>query len=314
MNTNTLTNALRELKPESMTWRLALYSTYKGRDGVELDWQLCDMRGIAGQIDIIRENLLKKPVAEKPVAQYTPFLSDKENIAAIDLNDRIIQEQINDVIFNIQRAGTHAPEDFTNGVLKKPTGYAFYGERPAGDESAPEQLLFMRRGNPFLTGQAAKLFTGEGNNILACNRPVLKFTAAADFLLIGDVCYILSSAVEKEFSLESRHFAIAQKRMKLIGETDIVSDYERLEASVMKSKNAKKFLDFDKAILEHIARLPIVEREDFLSTYGVTIDFNGRMDTSDAEQCELIIDLLCCRSCLDPLGRLSVGKEIMRRE
>jgi len=57
-----------------------------------------------------------------------------------------------------------------------------------------------------------------------------------------------------------------------------------------------------------------VGREEFLATYGVTIDYDGRMDTSDTEQCELMIDLLCCRSCLDPLGRLAVGSNITVRE
>ena len=82
----------------------------------------------------------------------------------------------------------------------------------------------------------------------------------------------------------------------------------------MTAKNAKKFIDFDREILEYIVRLPVVEREEFLSHYGITVDREGRMETYDPEQCELIIDLLCCRSCLDPLGRLSVGSKITPRE
>jgi hypothetical protein len=102
--------------------------------------------------------------------------------------------------------------------------------------------------------------------------------------------------------------------MKRIAGADIISDYDSLEKAVMSGKNVRKFSGFDRQILEHIARLPIVEREDFLSTYGVTIDHDGRVDTSDAEQCELVIDLLCCRSVLDPLGRLSIGSNITPRE
>lgn len=312
MNTTTLTEALRAMDTEAFTWKFGLYSSRKGRDGIELEWNLCDMRGIAGQIDILREYLLKKPVADKPVAEYTPFLSDKENIGAIAQTDEIIREQLGDIIISLQKGQIHAPEDFTSGVLPKPTGFAFYGECLEGD--APMQVLFMRRGNPFLSGQSAKLFTGEGDKLVTCNKPVLKFAQAVDFLVVGGACYILSSGIEKDLALENRHFAIAQKRMAKVAEADIVSDYDRLEACVMKSKNARKFPDFDKAVLEHITRLPLVEREDFLSTYGVTIDHNGRMDTSDNEQCELIVDLLCCRSCLDPLGRLSIASGISPRE
>ena len=146
------------------------------------------------------------------------------------------------------------------------------------------------------------------------DKPILKFTTAVDFLLIGDACYFLSSGIEKDFALENRHFAIAEKRMKLVAEASIVNDWDRLEQTVMTAKNARKFQDFDKRVLEHITRLPIVERQEFLGTYGVTIDHEGRMDTFDAEQCELIVDLLCCRSCLDPLGRLSVVSNITPRE
>lgn len=314
MDTNTLTEALRALNPETLTWKFALYGTRKSRDGLELEWNLCKMRGVSAQTEIIKEFLLKKPVAEKPVAQYSPFLSDKENIGALGKGDELIREQIVDIILNIQNGQTYAPEDFVSGVLPKAAGFAFYGERRDEDGQIVEQAIFMRRGNPFLSGGAARLFTTTGDEIVSCDKPTLKFTAAVDFLLIGEVCYFLSSAIEKDFALENRHFAIAQKRMGLIAEAEIVSDYERLEESVMKAKNARKFLEFDKNILEHISRLPVVEREEFLSTYGVTIDHNGRMDTSDADQSELIIDLLCCRSCLDPLGRLSVGSNITPRE
>jgi len=175
-----------------------------------------------------------------------------------------------------------------------------------------EQVLFMRRTNPFLSG--GNLCISNGEEIVSCDKPVLKLPPSADFLLIGGVCYFFSVGIQKDFDLEDRHFAIADKCMKRIAGADIISDYDSLEKAVMSGRNPRKFAGFDKEILEHIKRLPIVEREDFLSTYGVTIDQNGYMDTSDADQCGLIIDLLCCRSVLDPLGRLSTGSNITPRE
>lgn len=314
MNTTALTEALRALDVHALTWKFALYATHKNRDGLELEWNLCNMQDIAVQVEAMREFLLKKPVAEKPVAAYSPFLSDKENIGTLEKSDISIREQVTDILLSIQKGQAYAPEDFQTGVLPKTVGYAFYGERKDEDGSVVEQVLLMRRGNPFLTGSTARLFTGAGDAIAPCEKPILKFTTATDFLLIGDACYFLSSAIEKDFAMENRHFAIAEKRMALVAEASVVSDYEQLEKAVMTAKNARKFLDFDKEILAHIARLSIVDREEFLSTYGVTVDHTGKMDTADPEQCELIVDLLCCRSCLDPLGRLSVGSNIMPRE
>ncbi|MDL2293407.1 hypothetical protein LJC60_02105 [Ruminococcaceae bacterium OttesenSCG-928-D13] len=314
MDTKTLTESLRSLDVASLTWKFALYGTRKSRDGLELEWNLCNMRGINAQVEASREYLLKKPVADKPVAAYTPFLSDKENIGAVEKNDEMIREQVADILLNIEKGQAYPPEDFLSGVLPKTVGYAFYGDRKDESGQVQEQVLFMRRGNPFLSGTAARLFTGNGDEIAPSNKPILKFTTAVDFLLVGNVGYFLSSSIEKDFALENRHFAIAEKCMGNIADASIVSDYERLEQTVMTAKNARKFIDFDKRILEHITRLPIVERQDFLSTYGVTIDHEGCMDTFDPEQCELIIDLLCGRSCLDALGRLSVGSNITPRE
>ena len=165
MNTTVLTDALRALDVSSFAWKLALYGTHKSRDGLELEWNLCKMNGIAAQVEAMREFLLKKPVADKPVTAYSPFLSDKENIGALAKTDDMIREQVADILLNIQKGQAYPPEDFLSGVLPKTVGCAFYGERKDEDGPVAEQVLLMRRGNPFLTGSAAKLFTGSGDAI-----------------------------------------------------------------------------------------------------------------------------------------------------
>ena len=314
MDTQTLIEALRNLLPNEMAWKFALYSTRKSRDGLELEWFLCKMNGIADWVDTLKTTLLEKTTAEKSVVEYSPFLSDKEHIGALEKTNDLIRDQVIDILLNIQNGLAYAPEDFLSGAVSKPVGFAFYGERKDEEGNVTDQVLFMRRGNPFMSGAKVRLCTSEGAEVITSEKPLLKFTPSVDFLLIGDKGYFLSSAIEKDFEMENRHFAIANKRMGLIADASIVSDYEKLEEAVMTSKNARKFLDFDSKVLEHITHLPIIEREEYLSTYGVTIDNNGHMDTSDPEQCKLIIDLLCARSCLDPLGRLSVVSNIMPRE
>ncbi len=314
MDTQKLTDALRALDTSAFTWTFALYNTRKSRDGLEMEWNLCRMRGLAAYTEKLRAFLLKKPVADKPVAPCSPFLSDKENIGVLAQTDELIREQMAQVVASIQHGQAYAPEDFLSGVLPKPAGYAFLGERRDESGQAAEQALIMRRGNPFITGGAALVCTAAGDEVVACDKPVLKFATGVDFLMLDGACYFFSSAIEKDFALEDRHMAIAQKRMSAISDAGIVNHFDRLEACAYKGKNARKFLSFDRTILEHIVSLPVPERAEFLGAYGVTVDAGGRMDTFDQEQCELIIDLLCCRSCLDPLGRLSVGSNITPRE
>jgi hypothetical protein len=305
MNTHHLTEGLRALLPSELEWKFVLYTAAKTRDGIELTWNACGMTGIAPWVETVRAALLKKPVAEKPVAPYSPFLSDKENIAVLSADDEMIRRQIAALRADVKNASRLAPEDFVSGAAPKPTGCAFFAE------VGGEPVLFLRRANPFLTG---KLCLAEGGSIAHTDKPILKLTPAVDFLLLGGACYFFSSGAEKDFALENRHFAVAAKRLSAVAESGVVSNIEALEKAAFTSKNARKFIGFDKDVLAHIKRLPIIEREEFLSTYGVTIDLSGTMDTADEEQCELIIDLLCCRSCLDPLGRLAVGSNITVRE
>jgi len=48
--------------------------------------------------------------------------------------------------------------------------------------------------------------------------------------------------------------------------------------------------------------------------YGIELERDGKLSTNDPEQCEMIIDRLCGRTCTDVLGRLVVGVNIKPRE
>ena len=41
MDTQKLTEALRNLKPEALEWKFTLYGKSKGLDGLELEWNSC---------------------------------------------------------------------------------------------------------------------------------------------------------------------------------------------------------------------------------------------------------------------------------
>ena len=80
-------------------------------------------------------------------------------------------------------------------------------------------------------------------------------------MFFDKVCYFINSNIEKDFGLENRNILICEKKMKLIAETPIVNNYDQLEAVAM--KNARKFVDFDKALLDRILKMPILERRIF---------------------------------------------------
>lgn len=312
MDTQTLKERLRGFIPADYEWKFTLYNTHKSEDGVELEFHLCKMRDVPQLTGSIAAAMLEKTLEDRVVEPYSPFLP-KESVGALEKSDERIREPLYDALLNIRKGMEQAPEDFISGAIARPAGYGFYGCRRDESGAVTKEALFLRRANPFITGKSMRLCTAVADEISESKDPVLKFTHGTDFLLMDGVCYFFSAGIEKDFNLENRHIAICAKRMKSIAEAAIVSNYDQLEKEAMFGKNARKFADFDQKILEHISGLSIMERIDFLGTYGITIDHEGRMDTFDAEQCGLVIDLLCCRSCLDPLGRLSTGDNITPR-
>ena len=171
--------------------------------------------------------------------------------------------------------------------------------------------MLLTKTNPFL--KKPYIYTSGRDDVVANEKPVLSFSKDTGFLYINHACYFINPKMEQEFGLESRELVICEKKMQAIADQTIVSDYEQLEQVAFQRKNTKKFLDFDSEVLDHIVRLPIEQRAEFLGRYGILIDEKGLLDTSDEGQCELVIDLLCCRSCLDVFGRLSTGNNITPR-
>ncbi|MDR1464258.1 MAG: hypothetical protein LBJ11_03005 [Oscillospiraceae bacterium] len=313
MDTKTLTTALQGLNPAEYEWSFALYSAHKSRDGLALQWHRCEMRGLPVWLETVIRFQLEKTIPDRSVVAYSPVLP-KENIGALAREDELIRDQLREMLLGLQGTETLAAEDFARGVVPKPVGYGFYGVRAATETEEAREVLFLRRANPFLSGVKALLCVGSGGAVTESETPLLKFQPQADFVLLGEHCYFLSENIAKDFELESRAAAVCARRLAQVAEADVVSDYEQLEAAALSGKHIRKFQEFDRKILDHIVSLPVASRLDFLVTYGITLDLNGRMDTSDPEQCELIIDLLCGRSCLDAFGRLATGVKITPRE
>ena len=311
MDKQSLTQKLQGLAGADYEWSINFFTSKKGRDGIELEFGKCNMKGLSTLAEAVRINLLKKTLADRPVIEYTPFIAS-ENIGVLSVSHKLIHEPMSDIFLSIKNAETITPDDYVSGLYAWPTGYVIQGIKKEQDST--DKIIYVRRTNPFIRPEKNHIYTTLSDDIVKADKPVLKFLPAIDLLIVDDMCYMLTGNMTKDLGLESRHFAICTKRMELIAEKGIINNYDQLESVAMTGKNAKKFLDFDMDILNYIERLSIIDREEFLSTYSITIDKDGRMDTYDAEQCELVIDLLCCRSCLDPLGRLAVANGISPRE
>jgi len=309
MNMQGITQKLQGVVTDEYTWSLHFFTTKKSRDGAEFSFGTCSMKDIGILAEGIRVSLLEKAFKERAATEYTPFIT-KENIGTLPLDSELVHDPIADILLGIENAAACRPDEYAAGLHPWPTGYVLQGVK----EDSEEKILYIRRTNPFIRPDKSRICIAEDGSIVTSTAPVLKFLPAIDLLVAFGHCYMISDSMNKDLGIEARHYAICAKHMELIADKTLINNYEQLEAVAMSGKHVRKFLDFDRDILLYIDRLSILEREEFLATYGITIDNDGRMDTFDKEQCELIVDLLCCRSCVDPLGRLAVANGISPRE
>ncbi|MDR0883121.1 MAG: hypothetical protein LBN05_00705 [Oscillospiraceae bacterium] len=307
MTNQQLTEALRGVAPRTLEWTLAPYNSSKTKDGVSFMFGKCAMKNIGTWVETVLEQLLAVNLAKQDVAAYTSFLP-KEQIGAIEANAPLIQEPLTEALGALTQALPYNPEDFLSGLFPKVTGIAFSATAADGTP-----LLIMKRGNPFLSGKKVLLCTADDDTgeIHESTVPMLKFTAGADFVLVGGVAYFFSAAAQKDFALEDRPAALCAKATALVGECDLVSDFARFEE--VAKKNARKFEDFGNELVENLGRMNIGAREEFISTFGLVLAADGRIDSSTPEQCVLLVDFLCQRACLDVYGRLAVGNKITPR-
>jgi hypothetical protein len=308
METHDFTQSLGELVTGKYEWTFGLYSAKKSRDGITLDIGKTPMKDIATLADAIRCALLEKTLQERTVTDYSPLLQN-EYIGALSGDSELLGEPLCNMLDALKTADTRYAEDYYGGLYSAPCGYAFLGKGPGG-----ETVLFLRRSSPFIKGGKSRICVVNGETVVTSDSPVLKFSPQVDFVFIGGIGYFVTSAAEKDFGFESRHIKIAEKRLKVLGEKGILSNFENFENVAYKNKHARKFMNFSTEVAEHIERMSAESRADFLSSFGIDTDGAGLLQTDDEESCELIIDLLCGRSCLDALGRLSVANNIQPRE
>ncbi|MDR3344105.1 MAG: hypothetical protein LBT21_00685 [Oscillospiraceae bacterium] len=332
MTNQVLTEAIRALEPCSLEWEFLLYNSGKTKDGVSFMFGKCPMANIGAWLETVLDSILEVNLRKQTVTEYSAFLP-KEEIGAIAADSPLMSEGLSEALGAVKSALPYNPEDFLTGLFPKVTGLAFHALDKNG-----RHVLLMKRSNPFMGGKKVLLCDcdDESGTVKETISPLLKFTADADFLLIGgehtqehvknsdgaeasknesysgEICYFLSAAAQKDFALEDRAAALCAKATGLIGECDMVSDFIRFEE--IAKKQARKFEDFSEELTASIGRMGLQARDEFVSTYGVSVASDGRIDTNTPEQCALLIDFLCSRSCLDIYGRLAVGNKITPRE
>jgi hypothetical protein len=250
----------------------------------------------------------EKTLLEKSVAEYEPSLPGDEIIGALPQDNEMIRDRIGDILRDIRQAPQHTPEDFADGILPKTAGYAFLGSA----ETAT--ALFLVRKNPFLSPGNGVLAAAKKGVVQEAEDPLLRFVFRTDLLLLDGMCYFFGDVAAKDLDLPSRAQALCMRRIDRLKELDLLSDPDTFIMVAMSPKQTRKFVNFDSEVLEHIAALGITARQDFCAAYDIPLDADGKLETADPEAAAAVVDLLCARTCLDVLGRVSLATAIRIKE
>jgi len=307
IDSQSLLEGLETFEASQYVWSFALYGFTKSRDGKVMEFTKTQLEGCGDWAQDIAAYMAEKQAKDRPVFLYDAK-HPKEVIGALKKEDPRIGPVLTDITLSIENGDAWDATDLEFAETKW-AGYAIYGKAEDG-----RQAIFMRRSNPLQPGNNYRLFVTEGAGLSRFGDTALKCGLTCDFLLLEGVCYFLTESVAKDFELESREKAAAIAALKTIEEAGFVGDISRFQEVAFKPKNMKKFLDFDEAVMNHIQKMPIEDRADYLSHYMIDLDKSGSLGCFDDAMCESIIDLITSRSCLDALGRVVYGRFSVRED
>ncbi|MBP3748404.1 MAG: DUF4868 domain-containing protein [Ruminobacter sp.] len=126
---------------------------------------------------------------------------------------------------------------------------------------------------------------------------VINLRTSIDVVIMDDTVYMLTLAGENLFNMERAYRNICEAKVKEIEDLNIVNNFKAFSSAAKKGQNPRKFVSFNDA---HLQKLK--DPANRIKMGGI---FKIRMeedlfDTSDSENSDKIVKLICNRGMLDP--------------
>lgn len=239
-----------EIINSTTSWSLALISyNHKSRPG----------EFTCHSINFQTDELLKKTISEmctsfisiidnsgKLVEDYNGTNS-KNAVEKIPVSNFLIASQWNKLINSLNDC-----DDSVELKDIKPQAYIFAGTYTVDNQD--QNVYLLSRRNPIYTYKKGKgkIFESRQNRIQEISEPLIQFGKTIDAIIYKGVLYSINNNFESIFNMEYSHKIACKASLETIENKSIIDDFENYKAFALSGQHPRKFLTFDKRILDNI--------------------------------------------------------------
>ena len=177
----------------------------------------------------------------------------------------------------------------------------------ADGQITPVKLFSMQ--SPFT--QLRHRFLHDSSTFKEIPGKVLYLRESIDVLIYGSVIFFLDMRGENLFSMERSYKKKCSMIIEEMKGMDICSDYEAFASVAVSGINPRRFISFNRPRL--IALSNPETRPEKASLFQLQVDNNGKINTSDKENSEKLIKVLCRKGMYDPFEEVPVEVPTSRK-
>jgi len=223
---------------------------------------------------------------DQMVQEYTGTNS-KNVVDRLSVSNDLVKTQWKNLLSSLNEC-----DDNKSLVDIKSNAYIFAGTY--SQDGKDRNIYLLSRKNPVYTYKKGKgkIFESRHNKITEISEPLIQFGKTYDVLIYRDVIYSLNNNFESIFNMEYSHRVICKSSLEIIKKASIIKNYENYEKFALSGQHPRKFISFDKGIVDNIRRkenLDIIVLE-----LKIPYDKNVmKFDLTDISHAELFTKAIC---------------------
>lgn len=146
----------------------------------------------------------------------------------------------------------NASDDEKDLKVIKAKANVFIGTYKSDNEE--KNIYLLSRKNPIYTYKKnrSKILVSRKNIIKEIEEPLIQFGKSFDAIIYKNNIYAINNNFESIFHMEYTHRLTCKQSLEIIKEADIIDDFETYKNFALSGQHPKKFMTFDKKIIENI--------------------------------------------------------------
>lgn len=295
MNLNEMIKVLSSFKTcKSWTLKILQIKNYKNKDSLYVAREIKidppeTLKTIVSEIaeNYIKDNRLMKKYEN--IVDYDGIILDSVIYKLNTTNNMVVSEYEN-LVNAIAKADNEC-----NPFDLKANAYVLEGVIKYNDDKKNIQLFCIR--NP-ITLFKNKFISFDKGKFKLFEDKIISLTNYFDVMLFDNEIYMFSLEGEKLFNMIRSYKQKCENDLKEIEKYNLFSDFEKFSAFSKSGRNPRKFCSFN---IEYLKQLEDdKKRIEIAKKFNITLNEKNLFDSSDEDNLDRIIKLLCEKAMIDP--------------